>query len=104
MSVNTQTEQIHSAPHWYYTIPDYDGLEIAPVVQYEDEFGTYFMRTEKPSEAKFWTVYGHFPHGHAECIEDFTTEDEAHDFANDLLNICSNLRIRGISFNSQKGI
>ena len=89
-----------NTPYWYYNLPGYDGLEIAPVAEYTDEFGTYCERPLNPADTQYWSVYGHSPQGYVECLDDFTTKEEAQGFANDLLNICSNLHIHGISYRS----
>ena len=98
MTISSTHQAEGAAPHWYYHLPSYDGLEIAPVAEYRDEFGTDCERTENPADAQFWSVYGHFPQGHVECLDDITTEQEAHGFANDLLRSYSNLSIHGLSY------
>ena len=100
MSGNTHSSLMPNAPYWYFNIPNYDGLEIAPVAEYNDEYGTYCERTTNSADAHYWSVYGHLAQGHTECLEDFTTEEEAQGFANDLLRNFSNLRIHGISYHS----
>jgi hypothetical protein len=94
MKQTTSISQKESAaPFWFQTIQSYDGLELAPVSEYEDKEGCRFCeRVDDPQDAHFWSVYGHLPVGGVECLEDFPSEQEAMDFANHLLAIYPNLR------------
>jgi len=49
-------------------------------------------------EVPFWSVYGHLPQGGAECFVDFSTEQDAHEFANKLLSIFPNLHKYGLTY------
>ena len=86
-----------ATPFWFETIHDYDGLELAPVAEYEDKDGFKFCEpVDDPQEAKFWSVYGHMPEGGVECLEDFPTKARAEDFAGSLLSIFPNLHKHGL--------
>ena len=85
-------------PFWFETIHGYDGLELAPVAEYEDKDGIkYCERMDHPKDAQFWSVYGHLPEGGVECFEDFKTEQEASAFAEKLLSMFPNLRKYGLT-------
>ena len=87
-----------ATPFWFETIHGYDGLELAPVAEYEDKDGFKFCeRVDDPREAQFWSVYGHLPEGGVECLEDFPTEQEATAFAEHLLSLFPNLRKYGLT-------
>jgi len=87
------------SPWWFETIHSYDGLELSGVAEYEDENGnTYCERVSDPEEAKLWSIYGHLPEGGVECLEDFTTRQEACEFAYKLLNIFPTLRKYGLTY------
>jgi len=79
-------------PFWFSTIHNYDGLELAPVAEYEEKAGTKFCeRVDNAKDAQFWSVYGHLREGGVECLEDFKTEQEATAFAEQLLSLFPNL-------------
>ena len=87
-----------ATPFWFETIHNYDGLELAPVTEYEDRDGVkYCERVDDPAEAQFWSVYGHLREGGVECLEDFDTEQEAASFAKELLSLFPNLRKYGLT-------
>ena len=84
-------------PFWFETIHSYDGLELAPVAEYEDKDGVkYCERVDDPSDAQFWSVYGHLPEGGVQCLEDYDTEQEASAFAEQLLSLFPNLHKHGL--------
>lgn len=86
-------------PWWFQTIRSYDGLEIAPVAEYENKDGSKFCeRVDAPEEAHFWSIYGHLTEGGVECLEDFSTEDEALAFAERLLSVYPNLHKYGLTY------
>ncbi len=88
-----------ATPWWFETIQSYDGLEIAPVGEYEDKDGSKFCeRVDDPQEAHFWSVYGHLPEGGVECLEDFATEQEAIAFSKQLLSIYNVLHKHGLVY------
>lgn len=90
-------KQSEKSPFWFQTIQSYDGLEIAPVAEYEDKDGSKFCEpVDDPKQAHFWSVYGHIPEGGVECLEDFDTGKEALNFANRLLRIYPNLSKYGL--------
>jgi len=86
-----------ATPFWFFTIHNYDGLELSPVAEYTDKEGVKFCeRVDDASNAHFWSVYGHLPEGGVECFEDFPSEQEALDFANQLLGLFPNLHKHGL--------
>ncbi|MFI0460266.1 MAG: hypothetical protein ACH254_21990, partial [Candidatus Thiodiazotropha endolucinida] len=88
-----------ATPFWFGTIQSYDGLELAPVAEYEDKEGCKFCeRVDDPKDAQLWSVFGHLTEGGVECLEDFPTEREAIDFANSLLAIYTNLHKHGLIY------
>jgi hypothetical protein len=87
-----------ATPFLFETIHSYDGLERAPVAEYEDKDGFKFCkRVDDPRDAHFWSVYGYLPESGVECFDDFMTEQEATAFAEKLLSMFSNLRKYGLT-------
>ncbi|MCG7911712.1 MAG: hypothetical protein JAY82_18255 [Candidatus Thiodiazotropha taylori] len=88
-----------ATPFWFQTIHSYDGLELAPVAEYEGKESCKFCeRVDDPKDAQLWSVFGHLPEGGVECLEDFPTEREAFNFANSLLEIYTNLHKHGLIY------
>ncbi len=86
-----------ATPFWFQTIHSYDGLELAPVAETADKRGgKYCERVDDPQAAQFWSVYGHLSGQGVECLEDFPTEQEAVDFAEQLLSLYPNLKVHGL--------
>jgi hypothetical protein len=84
-------------PWWMMKINSFDGLEIHPVQDLTDESdGTRYCEQCEPSEAHFWSVYGHLKEGGVLCIEDFATEAEGRAFAMTLLDTYVHLRTYGL--------
>ncbi len=84
-------------PWWMMEIVSFDGLEIHPVQELTDESdGSQYCEQCEPSEAHFWSVYGHLKEGGVLCIEDFATEAEGRAFANTLLDAYPHLRTYGL--------
>ena len=78
------------------SIARFDGLEISPVAEFTDSGDLYCERVENPSEAHFWSLYGHLQTGGVECIEDYDTETEATLAAIELLKKHSHLWTHGL--------
>jgi len=87
-----------ATPFWLHTIKSYDGLELAPVAEYQEADGRSFCeRVDDPRDGHFWSVYGHLPVGGVECLEDFRSEQEATAFAECLLSLYPNLHKNGLT-------
>ena len=78
------------------SIARFDGLEVSPVAEFTDNGTPYCERVENPTEAHFWSLYGHLRDGGVECLEDYDTETEAILAANALLEKYSNLLKHGL--------
>jgi hypothetical protein len=74
----------------------FDGLEISPVAEFKDSGDIFCERVDDPSEAHFWSLYGHRPTGGVECIDDYDTEINATRAAVVLLEKYSNLWKHGL--------
>jgi len=84
-------------PWWMMEIRKFDGLEIHPVQEFTDQNdGSRYCEQCEPSEAQFWSVYGHLKEGGVLCIEDFATEAEGRAFARTLLDTYAHLRTYGL--------
>ena len=68
-------------PSWMMRIRQFDALEIHPCcVVGTTSTGEEIVETSNPSEADFWTVYGHCRSGGIEAFDDFPTEAKAIQF------------------------
>ena len=65
-------------PRWMRRIREFDALEIHPCcLVATTPAGEQIVETCKPTDADFWTVYGHLITGGVEAFEDFASEAQA---------------------------
>ena len=83
-------------PFWMLKIHDYDGLEIHPCHEQEEDDGSTHIEQCEAEEAQFWSVYGHLKTGGIECFEDHPTEKEARKAAEQILAAYPHLNTYGI--------
>ena len=86
-----------ATPFWMMEIQQYDGLEISPVREFKDAAsGESHCERCEADQAHFWSVFGHLIEGGSTCFDDFGSEEEAREFAAELLKAYPHLEKFGI--------
>jgi hypothetical protein len=70
-----------ATPSWMLAIRDFDAIAVHPCRVADVADGIETVERCGPTDACFWSVYGHCVTGGFVCFEDFPTAAAAEDFA-----------------------